>query len=154
MVLVVIRPFAVLIATTGTELTLKERLFVAWIAPRGIVAVAVTGVFSASLTANGVADGETMTALAFAIVVTTILLHGFSLGPLASMMGLKTSDHPGVLIVGVPLECRACAKTQKARCARDDCRPRMEPYSRRASCGYSNILWGGLVGRSAPSDRL
>lgn len=100
MVLVVIRPFAVLIATTGTGLTLKERLFISWIAPRGIVAVAVTGVFSASLTANGVADGETMTALAFAIVVTTILLHGFSLGPLAGWMGLKTSDSPGMLIVG------------------------------------------------------
>lgn len=100
MVLVVIRPLAVFTATMGTGLKFKERLFISWIAPRGIVAVAVTGVFSASLTANGVADGETMTAIAFAVVVTTIILHGFSLNPLAKLLGLKTSHRPGMLIVG------------------------------------------------------
>lgn len=54
LVMFVIRPIAVFVATLGTSLSLKERIFVSWIAPRGIVAVAVSGLFGAALADNGV----------------------------------------------------------------------------------------------------
>jgi NhaP-type Na+/H+ or K+/H+ antiporter len=100
LLLFVIRPVAVTVATIGAGLTWQERLLVGWIAPRGIVAVAIAGLFGASLVGAGVEDGQRMIALTFAVVVGSILLHGFSLSPLSRILGLKTTDRPGVLLVG------------------------------------------------------
>ena len=100
LVLFVCRPAAIWIATIGSDLDWRERLLVSWIAPRGIVAVAVSGLFGTALVEAGVPDAERMTVVAFAIVASTILLHGFSLSPLAKMLGLKTADQPGILFVG------------------------------------------------------
>ena len=100
LVMFVIRPLAVAIATAGSGITNKERILVGWIAPRGIVAVAVSGLFGVALAANGVADANRMVAFAFAVVVTTIIAHSFTLSPLAAFLGLKTVAPPGVLIVG------------------------------------------------------
>lgn len=99
-VLFVARPVAIFLATIGVGLDWKERLLVAWIAPRGIVAVAVAGLFGTALAQNGVPDGAQLTAISFLIVAATIVLHGFSLGPLASWLGLKTAARPGVMFVG------------------------------------------------------
>ncbi len=98
--LFVVRPLTVLIATIGAGLPWQERLLVGWIAPRGIVAVAVTGFFGASMTAAGYLDGDKLIALAFAMVFATVTLHGFTISPLAKALGLASRDSPGVLIVG------------------------------------------------------
>ena len=99
--LVVVRPAAVMLSTLGSELTLSERLLVSWIAPRGIVAVAVSGLFGAAMTQeNGFANGELMVPLAFAMVFATVILHGFTIGPLGKALKLASNDPPGVLIVG------------------------------------------------------
>ena len=72
----------------------------AWIAPRGVVAVAVSGLFGTLLADVGVEDAGRMVAFTFAVVVTTIILHGFTLAPLASFLKLKKTSKPGILIVG------------------------------------------------------
>ena len=100
LVLFVVRPAAVMLATIGSGLNIRERALISWIAPRGVVAVAVSGLFGSALAENGVADGEQLTALAFAVVASTIVLHGFSLSPVARMLGLKSADRAGILIVG------------------------------------------------------
>lgn len=100
LILFIVRPIAIFVATIGSGLNIRERALVAWIAPRGIVAVAVSGLFGTALTDLGVADGSQLTALTFAVVASTILLHGFSLSPLASWLKLKSAERPGVLIVG------------------------------------------------------
>lgn len=98
--LFVVRPIAIFTATIGTGLTWQERLLSAWIAPRGIVAVAVAGLFGATLVEQGVADGEKMIAYTFAVVACTIVLHGFSLPILARLLNLRSSATPGILLVG------------------------------------------------------
>ncbi|WP_340161446.1 sodium:proton antiporter [uncultured Hoeflea sp.] len=98
--LLVIRPIAILLATIRSGATIQERLLSAWIAPRGVVAVAVSGLFGSLLADVGVADAGRMVAFTFAVVVTTIVLHGFTLGPLASFLKLKKASKPGILIVG------------------------------------------------------
>lgn len=98
--LFVLRPLAIMIATAGSGATLAERVLSGWIAPRGVVAVAVSGLFGAALAEAGIADASRMVAFTFAVVVTTIVLHGFTLGPLASLLKLKSADRPGLLIVG------------------------------------------------------
>lgn len=98
--LFVIRPVAILLATVRSGATIQERLLSAWIAPRGVVAVAVSGLFGTLLADVGVEDAGRMVAFTFAVVVTTILLHGFTLAPLASFLKLKKASRPGILIVG------------------------------------------------------
>ncbi len=95
-----VRPVTVWLTTFGSGLSLKERAFVAWIAPRGVVAVAVAGLFGATLTAQGYDGGEELVALTFLVVFATILLHGFSLPFVARRLDLISADQPGVLIVG------------------------------------------------------
>ena len=98
--LFIIRPVAIMLATIGSGATLQERLLSAWIAPRGVVAVAVSGLFGTLLADVGVEDAGRMVAFTFAVVVTTIILHGFTLAPLASFLKLKKTSKPGILIVG------------------------------------------------------
>lgn len=103
--LFVVRPLSVWIATYGT-LTRKEAILLGWIAPRGIVAVAVSGLFG-SLLVDLSREGrfffegaDQITPLAFAMVFTTVVMHGFTIGPLSRALGLARKEKPGVLIVG------------------------------------------------------
>jgi len=98
--LIVIRPLAIMLATIRSGATMQERILTSWIAPRGVVAVAVSGLFGTLLADIGVEDAGRMVAFTFAVVVTTIILHGFTLAPLAGFLGLKKTSKPGILIVG------------------------------------------------------
>tara|TARA_R110002020_G_scaffold48286_6_gene137643 strand:+ start:6984 stop:8891 length:1908 start_codon:yes stop_codon:yes gene_type:complete len=98
--LLVIRPVAIMLATIKSGATIQERILTSWIAPRGVVAVAVSGLFGTLLADAGVADAGRMVAFSFAVVVTTIVLHGFTLAPLARFLELKKTSKPGILIVG------------------------------------------------------
>lgn len=99
-IMFVARPLAVMLSLIGTDLTWAEKGIIAWIGPRGVVAVAVTGLFGARLTELGVEDAQLLAPLAFAIVAATVLAHGFSIGPLSRMWGLTSTSPPGVMIVG------------------------------------------------------
>lgn len=99
-VMVLARPAAVFLGLIGTNLTMTERSFVAWVAPRGVVAVAVSGFFGERLVDLGHADGALLAPLAFALVAVTVLVHGFSIRPLARVLGLTSTHPPGVIILG------------------------------------------------------
>lgn len=100
LILFVVRPLAIFIATTGAGLSWQERLLSAWIAPRGIVAVAISGLFGSTLVARGVEDGDRMIAYTFAVVAATIILQGLSLPILARVLRLRSTEKPGILFVG------------------------------------------------------
>ncbi|WP_088008760.1 cation:proton antiporter [Indiicoccus explosivorum] len=99
-ILFVVRPLAVWIAAIGTDMTWKERLLVGWIAPRGIVALTVSGYFGSVLLEAGYEDAELLTALTLALVFSTVVAHGFTIGWIARKLDLAFSDEPGVLFVG------------------------------------------------------
>ncbi len=94
------RPLTVLISLVGTGLPWREKLLIALTGPRGVVLVAVAGLFGERLAAMGVEDGALVAPLAFALVAITVVLHGFTLKPLAQALGLAGSDTPGVLLIG------------------------------------------------------
>ncbi len=95
-----VRPIAVMLSTLWSGLDWRESVLVSFIAPRGIVAVAVAGLFAAELQALGLAEGALFVPLAFALVFATVLFAGFFIGPLAKMLGLSAGGGDGVLIVG------------------------------------------------------
>jgi len=100
LLLFVIRPLSIWISTIGSGMTWQERTLIGWIAPRGVVAVAVSGFFGSRLQHAGYPDAAAMVPLTFAIVFATVLAHGFSIRPLARSLGLVVTGRPGVLIVG------------------------------------------------------
>jgi len=77
----IVRPASVFLALVGTGLPWREKLMVGWLGPRGVVAVAVSGLFGARVAELGYADGAALAPLAFALVATTVVLHGFSAPP-------------------------------------------------------------------------
>lgn len=112
--LFLVRPLTVLISLLGSGVPWNERLFIAWIAPRGIVLVAISGLFALRLNEIGYSDGQVLTALSFAVVVTTVIAHGFSINWAARLLGVKVTSRPGVLIVGSTPWTIALAKEMQA----------------------------------------
>ncbi|MBD7985342.1 sodium:proton antiporter [Sporosarcina sp. Sa2YVA2] len=98
--LFVVRPLSIWISTIGTDLSIREKLLIGWIAPRGIVALTVSGYFATILLEKGYEDAELLTALTFALVLSTVVLHGFSIGFVAKKLNLTTTDESGVAIIG------------------------------------------------------
>ena len=98
--LLLVRPAAVLISTFRSGLSWQERLFLSWMAPRGIVAAAVSSIFALRLAAVDHPQAEMLVPLTFAVIVVTCAVYGLSALPLARWLGLSQADPQGVLIIG------------------------------------------------------
>ncbi|MEL6708866.1 MAG: sodium:proton antiporter [Pseudomonadota bacterium] len=109
-----VRPLTVLISLLGSNVPWNERAFIAWIAPRGIVLVAISGLFSLRLSELGYNDGQVLTALSFAVVVATVIAHGFTIDLAAKWLNVKGDTRPGILIVGSTPWAIALAKQVQA----------------------------------------
>jgi NhaP-type Na+/H+ or K+/H+ antiporter len=96
----VVRPATVLASTIGSGVRWPVRTFLAGVAPRGIIAAAVTSILENQLVAIGIADAERLTPLMFLVIVSTVALYGLGAAPLARGLGLAVRDPRGVLIVG------------------------------------------------------
>ncbi|MXV36285.1 MULTISPECIES: sodium:proton antiporter [unclassified Saccharibacter] len=99
-VMFVVRPLGIFLSTLGTTMSWQERLFVGWIAPRGIVAAAVAGAAGIRLSAAGYTSADMVMPAVFAVIAVTMLCHGFSLGPLAKKLKLTLSDESAMAILG------------------------------------------------------
>lgn len=99
-VILVVRPATVLLALAFSDVPRAERLLVALTGPRGVVMVAVAGLFGDRLVAQGIEDAALIAPLSFVLVAATVVVHGFGLGALARALGLVATNTPGVLIVG------------------------------------------------------
>ncbi|WP_373353523.1 cation:proton antiporter [Pseudoroseicyclus sp. CXY001] len=98
-VILLVRPAAVFLSLIGTDIPRADRLLVALTAPRGVVLLAVAGLFGQRLAAAGVPDGAEIVPLAFLLVAATVVIHGFGLKPLARALGLSRAV-PGLMILG------------------------------------------------------
>ncbi|EXS69557.1 cation:proton antiporter [Sphingobium sp. Ant17] len=98
--LFLVRPATVLLSLAFSPVPWNERLLLAWIAPRGIVAVAISGLFALRLDRLGYGDGSILVTLSFAVVIATILFHGFSIKAVARWLKVTGASEQGLLIVG------------------------------------------------------
>ena len=98
--LFLVRPATILLSLLGSQVPWNERLFLAWIAPRGIVLVAISGLFALRLSDLGYADGSILIGLSFAVVVTTIVAHGFTIDLVARLLKVKGASRAGLLLAG------------------------------------------------------
>lgn len=98
--MVVVRPATVLVSTAGTSLSWKEKAFLAWLAPRGIVAAAVASLFQQKLDDAGLAGGRELRALVFLVIAATVVVQGLSGGIVASLLGLRRRRDAGWVVMG------------------------------------------------------
>lgn len=95
-----VRPVAVLLATIGSQMTWSERALVAWVAPRGIVTAATAGFFGPRMVGDGYGGADLLVPLVFTLIVVTVTLHGTTIGWLARRLRLAVAEQNGLLVVG------------------------------------------------------
>lgn len=116
--MLVVRPADVAISTLGSDLSLRERTFLAWLAPRGIVAAAVASLFGQWLQEAGIPGGAQLQALVFMVIAVTVLVQGGLAGAAASALGVRRETDEGWVVVGANALGRALARVLRA-CGRE-----------------------------------
>jgi NhaP-type Na+/H+ or K+/H+ antiporter len=106
----VVRPINVVVGTFGTGLNWREKCFIGWIGPRGIVAAAVASLFAVELNTYGIAGGNELRALVFMVITVTVLSAGLTGGAVAQILDLRRPSNSGWVILGANELSRATAK--------------------------------------------
>lgn len=109
----VVRPASIFGATFGSQLTLKEKAFLAWMAPRGIVAAAISAIFALRLEEEGYAIAEQLVPYTFIVIIATVTIYGLTAVPVAKMLGVAKPQPHGVLFLGAHNWSRMIATTLK-----------------------------------------
>lgn len=91
--IVVTRPLAASTATLGTGLPGGERAFIAWMAPRGIVAAASATTFSQGLVNAHVDGASKILPVTFLVIAATVALYGLTAVPVARRLGVTADEH-------------------------------------------------------------
>jgi NhaP-type Na+/H+ or K+/H+ antiporter len=99
-VMLVLRPIGVQLSAVGSGLSRNERTFLSWIAPRGIVAAAVSSLFAFELVRFGYTEAAILSPLTFLIIVGTVLIQGSTANFFARRLGVSEADPQGFLLMG------------------------------------------------------
>ena len=105
-----LRPLGVFLSSINSGLSFKEKLFVSWVGPRGIVAAGIASLFGLKLANQGVAGAEYITPLVFMIVLGTVLLNATTARFVAKLLGVYLQNAKGILIIGASSISRLIAK--------------------------------------------
>ncbi len=100
MIIVVIRPMIVFISMLGSKVEFAERVLLACAAPRGVVAAAVGGVFAYDLTLRHFPQANMLLPMVFVLIVTSVVVYGFSLPFIGKKLKLAAEQKNGLLIIG------------------------------------------------------
>lgn len=100
LLMLVVRPLAVAASAAGSKLSWRERGFIAWLGPRGIVAAAVASLFATRLQSHGVEGGPLLRALVFLVIAVTVVVQGLSGGQVARALGVLRSAPGGYVLLG------------------------------------------------------
>jgi NhaP-type Na+/H+ or K+/H+ antiporter len=96
----VVRPINILLCTWNSNLNWRQKLFLGWVAPRGIVSASVASLFAISLTQRGVNGGDAIKALVFLTIIMTVFCQGLTASWLVKWLRITSKDATGAVIVG------------------------------------------------------
>ena len=105
--MLVVRPIGVGLATIGLPYKLEQRLFLGWLAPRGIVTAAVASLFAIRLEQAGILGAGRLQGLVFLTILMTVGLQGLTAQPLAQALGLVKAEDDE------PVSAEAAAQTRQ-----------------------------------------
>lgn len=107
--MLVARPLSIVLSAIGTSLNWREQAFLSWIAPRGIVAAAVSALFAFQLENQGYEDAGTLVPLVFMLIIATVTIQSLTARPVAKALGVAEPAAFGFLILGANSGARAIA---------------------------------------------
>ncbi|MCD8488056.1 MAG: cation:proton antiporter [Desertifilum sp.] len=96
-----VRPLNVLICTWNSDLNWRQKLFISWIGPRGIVSASVASLFGILLTERGINGGDATKALVFLTIIMTVVCQGLTASLMARLLKITSTQATGVIIVGI-----------------------------------------------------
>lgn len=99
-IILIVRPAAVLVSTLGSGITWRERIFMSFVAPRGIVAASVASVFALQLSEAGFPGANAIASVTFLVIIGTVIVYGLGASVLARLLNLAQPSSQGMLIVG------------------------------------------------------
>lgn len=100
-VIFVVRPLTVLASTIGSGLNWRELVFLGWVAPRGVVAASMGSLFALTFAERGMfEDPAFIESFVYTVIFATVLMQGFTAGPLARLLNLREPLASGWLIIG------------------------------------------------------
>lgn len=115
LIMFVARPISVFFSTWGSTLNWREKTFIAWVGPRGIIAASVASIFAVTFEEFHLAGGERLLALTFLTILLTVTMQGLSAGQVARLLGLQSLEGQKVIIVGANRLGRTIAKILQER---------------------------------------
>ncbi|MBC6476918.1 MAG: cation:proton antiporter [Hormoscilla sp. GM7CHS1pb] len=95
-----VRPLSIWICTHGSGLNWRQKLFVSWIGPKGIVSASVASLFAILLTQDQISGGESIKALVFLTIMITVVMQGLTAQLVASLLQVTATGRQGAVIVG------------------------------------------------------
>lgn len=99
-VMLIARPISVFVSTIGSDLSFNEKVLIAWIGPRGIVAAAVAALFALRLENANYPEASLFVPLTFLIIIGTVLIQSITAKYLAHWLGVREPPPTGLLIIG------------------------------------------------------
>ncbi|GAA0304426.1 sodium:proton antiporter [Psychrosphaera haliotis] len=109
-IIFIARPLGVFLSSFGTGLSFKELALLSWIAPRGIVAAAVSALFSLKLEEQGYEQASVLVPVVFLVIITTVVLQSLTSTKVAEYLDLREPEPNGFLLFGASDFTRALAK--------------------------------------------
>ena len=106
-------PARAIVSSGGSGMHWKEKLFIGWVFPRGIVAAAVSSLFALRLSNIGYPDANALVPLVFGLIIGTVVLQSLTAKPVARLLGVAEPDPTGVLVIGSNLLGRLLAKAMQ-----------------------------------------
>ncbi|MBO1254700.1 sodium:proton antiporter [Alteromonas sp. 5E99-2] len=99
-IMFVARPLSVALSSIGTSLTIQELGLISWIAPRGIVAAAVSALFSLKLEASGYPEAAVLVPMVFMVIIITVVVQSLTSGTVAKLLDVNAPPATGYLLFG------------------------------------------------------
>ncbi|MCS7147656.1 MAG: cation:proton antiporter [Geminocystis sp.] len=96
----VVRPISIIICTWGNGMNWRQKFFLAWVAPRGIVSASVASLFAILLTENGINGGNSIKGLVFLTIMMTVFIQGLTAGQLAKLLRITAEQAEGFMLIG------------------------------------------------------
>ena len=98
--MIVVRPISIAVCTWNSGLNWRQKIFLAWIAPKGIVSASVASLFAILLTEKGINGGDAIKALVFLTILMTVFFQGLTARWVAGWLQISKSEAKGAVIIG------------------------------------------------------
>ncbi len=99
-VMIVVRPLNIFASTIGCQLDISDKLFLSWVAPRGIVAASMASLFALNLHELGFENAIFLETFTYSIIIGTVLFQGLTAKWVGGVLKVLEPKPKGWLVIG------------------------------------------------------